>query len=148
MSLEQKIIDFLAKVPNQSPLAIAKAIGFSKSKDVNPTLYKLLKQGRVAKQAEADGSKPTWSLATTPALPPLDEEILAKLADQPNMLSASSIAHLLFGEEATAKLVNPSLYSLAGKGLVIFKTPPGEKQPQWCLAGRILSFSTKTIVDL
>ena len=63
-----KIVEFLEAGENgptpQRTLAIAKAV-FGKDatcKMVNKHLYGLLKNGRVEKIAEADGSNPRWRL--------------------------------------------------------------------------------------
>jgi hypothetical protein len=70
MSLEKKIIQFLEKNSTQKfkPSDISLNVGFERPKNsastVNPTLYKLLSQGKVVKHCEKDGSKPMWQIKT------------------------------------------------------------------------------------
>ena len=61
--LKTQIITFLSAAQNPVPtLEIAKKIGLTTTREVNPFLYKLQTEGKVIKTAEDNGSKPRWSL--------------------------------------------------------------------------------------
>ena len=165
--MEEQIISFLSgqKEP-LAPAKIAAGIGLKGSKSVNSTLYRLLKLGKLIKLAEADGTRPRWQLnktgesitsAPSPAvstivstpitpvpLPPLDANILAFLNMATECLSAQAIAINLLGAGSTSKMINSSIYSLLGKGLVEKVIPPDTVQPQWKITGKSLPFSTPT----
>lgn len=63
--LENNILEYLgSRSDPTSPLDIAKAVigPDARKKDVNPTLYKLLKENRVTKSSTETGAKPRWAL--------------------------------------------------------------------------------------
>lgn len=68
---ETKVLEYLAKFPNQSPLNISKAVfgEDSSSKQINPTLYALQRRGKlvVAYEDIQRKTKPTWSIANPPS---------------------------------------------------------------------------------
>lgn len=65
--MDKTIIELLSKSPSQeslSTLAISKVIigNNGTKRHVNPTLYKLERDGYIIKIAEKNGSKPRWCL--------------------------------------------------------------------------------------
>jgi hypothetical protein len=69
LSLEDRIILILLESNDLlSPSEISLRAGFhrpnNKAKNVNPILYKLLKEGKVIKYSNQNGSDPRWKLDT------------------------------------------------------------------------------------
>lgn len=63
--IEDKILNFLRENPGpQATLEVARHVlnPQAKAKDINPSLYRLLKEVKITKQSEADGTKPRWSI--------------------------------------------------------------------------------------
>ena len=63
-SMDKRIIDMLRREGRpRSALQISKGVGKLTAKDVNPTLYRLEKEGRVQRTGKyKDGSAPLWGL--------------------------------------------------------------------------------------
>ena len=69
MDLEAQIINFLEGATEPTPtIKIAKQFygDEGRRKIINPTLYKMAKEGKLVKIAEANGAKPRWSLKPVP----------------------------------------------------------------------------------
>ncbi|KKK75013.1 hypothetical protein LCGC14_2878010 [marine sediment metagenome] len=64
MSLEEKILSALSEEKELDTLQISKKVigPPGVQKDVNPTLYRLLKEDQIKKLPPKSGSRPSWSL--------------------------------------------------------------------------------------
>ncbi len=61
--LKTQVLEFLATQGDHvGTLQIAKAMGLKTAKEINPTLYSLMKDNKIKKESEPNGSKPRWSV--------------------------------------------------------------------------------------
>lgn len=58
--LGSRILEFVRRAPGACPRDIARAVGLTSPRDVNPWLYRLKNMGAVTKLQEPDGSRPRW----------------------------------------------------------------------------------------
>jgi hypothetical protein len=66
-TLEEKIISYLTQTKGEWPIPTTQIAKYvvgpgSSRKSINPTIYKIEKEGLVVKVSEANGTKPKWSL--------------------------------------------------------------------------------------
>jgi len=130
----------------------------AKAKDVNPTLYSLLKRKMVIK-TDTNGKDPHWTInpqgsmnnqsqlekesknedETGPDsmdLLPEDEakrQILEYLQTESEPIKTLMIAKKLYGSKGRRKHVNSILYSMLSKGLVSKSANPDNTDPRWIM---------------
>jgi len=159
--MEAQILSLLSTDVPMKTLDIAQQIlgKMAKAKDVNPTLYKLQREGKVTKIAEEGGKNPRWvrnvfsgesfpnrqksdleetSSSSDMPSPDLSEDdlkqkILEILRRESEPVSTQRIAQMIFGKGATRKLVNPTLYSLKNQGMIKKFCDEDGTRPRWTL---------------
>lgn len=80
---EMKLLDFLRQTDEEwtETLKLAKAVGKTSKSDVNPTLYRLEKQGQVLKDPKS--TKPRWQICGKPPASPSSPSLPAPPAPPP-----------------------------------------------------------------
>lgn len=128
-SLRDQIISALeeAKEPI-STLDLAKKVGKTTPKEINPDLYSLLAEKRVIKTARPDGTRPKWSLSGRNKS---EEDIMSLLKGEKEPILTRTLVGRLNEADITRKDVNSILYSLEKRGVVTKSADPDGRNPRW-----------------
>lgn len=127
--LKLSLLKILQQAEDPIPtLELAKRVGKSTTKEINPSLYSLLSSKQVEKIAEENGSNPRWRLSPQARA---REAVLALLN------SKEAIPVKRIQEQLRTKLektqLNSLLYSLQKEGLVTKEANPDGTNPRWLL---------------
>lgn len=150
--MDLKIVEFLtSREEPVETMGIVKALDLKTAKEINPTLYGLLNQGKVSKVSDIGGQKPKWfviekdgkrterSESNSPKYHPdlegtHQQLVLELLSTSKEPMKTLNISKVIFGQKATCKDINPLLYSMLKQGLLDKISDEGGKNPRWTKA--------------